>query len=331
MRHSCRESGGASGPESRRTNEQMLMNRLFLCLLVASSFLCLGTSAQNTLYTRYIAAYKDLAVEQMKRHGVPASITLAQGLLESGAGKSRLAVQANNHFGIKCGSTWKGPYILATDDAPNERFRAYKSVRESYEDHSDFLRTGQRYAFLFDLKKTDYKGWAKGLKKAGYATNPRYADNLIAIIETYGLHRYDVGGKGESRRHRHRREKAEEQAAWETAGLTVRKCNDNYYVVARSGDTFASIARLMGVKEKRLREYNEVGADYALSEGDIVYFEKKKTKAARELKGTIHTVQPGESLYSISQRYGMRLKTLYKLNRLPADHVVSAGERLIIR
>ena len=307
-------------------------------LLSISAFLLLAFAAvhgQNARYEKYIDTYKDLAVEQMHEYGVPASITLAQGLLESGAGDSYLARKANNHFGIKCGGSWDGPYVRRTDDAPNEKFRAYGSVRESYEDHSVFLRTRSRYAFLFKLKRTDYKGWARGLKQAGYATNPRYADNLIALIERYDLTRYDRSALSRRERRHMEHEAAERRAAEalaaRRAAYDVRRCNGNYYVVARPGDTFASIAADMGVKEKRLREYNEVGADYRLAPGDIVYFEKKKSKAARELKGTVHTVAAGESLYSIAQHYGMRLKTLYKLNDLPADHVPEPGERLRIR
>lgn len=283
---------------------------------------------QNAAYAAYIDKYKDLAVEQMKQYGVPASITLAQGLLESGAGRSYLARKANNHFGIKCGGGWRGPYVLRDDDYPDEKFRAYRSARESYEDHSVFLRNGRRYAFLFDLRRTDYKGWARGLKKAGYATNPRYADNLIALIERYDLDRYDHAGgtRRERRRARREAEEAERLAAYD-----VRMCNGNYYVVARAGQTFASIAADMGVKERRLREYNEVGPDYRLAAGDIVYFEKKRSKAARELRGTVHEVKAGESLHSIAQRYGMRLKTLYKLNDLPAHYVARTGDRLRIR
>ena len=149
------------------------------------------TNAQRSPYEAYIDTYKGLAVEQMERYGIPASITLAQGLLESAAGQSELSRKANNHFGIKCGGSWNGPYVLRDDDARNEKFRAYSSPRESYEDHSVFLATRSRYAFLFKYKKSDYKAWAHGLKKAGYATNPRYAHLLIKLIHRYDLDRYD--------------------------------------------------------------------------------------------------------------------------------------------
>lgn len=299
-------------------------------------FLPLVAVGQNSLYKRYIETYKDIAVEQMLLHGIPASITLAQGLLESGAGNSTLALKANNHFGIKCGGGWTGPYILRDDDAPNEKFRVYQSPRHSYEDHSRFLCSNRRYAFLFSLKRTDYKGWAHGLKKAGYATNPRYAYSLIDIIERYELHKFDHAKKlpsGNSRKSRASVESQNAQQAAIAAGLAlrVRKCNGNYYVIARAGDTYASVARETGVKERRLRKYNEVGSSQELQAGDIVYMEKKRSKADSSLKGYYHTVAAGESMHSISQRYGMTMYTLYKINDLPADHCLQVGERLLIR
>ena len=164
---------------------------LSVCLLLISQPLA-AQMRKNSVYQQYFDKYSVLAVEQMKRYHIPASITLAQGVFESGAGKSRLAVMGNNHFGIKCHG-WTGRTLYFTDDAPNECFRAYPSVRDSYEDHSLFLVNGQRYRNLFSLRPTDYKGWARGLKKAGYATNPQYANKLIEIIELYDLHRYDSG------------------------------------------------------------------------------------------------------------------------------------------
>ena len=168
----------------------MRQTLLTLILLLCSAWL--PAVAQNSLYEQYINRYSSMAVDQMNRYRIPASITLAQGLLESSAGTSRLARQGNNHFGIKCGGSWRGRYMLVNDDAPNERFRVYSSVRESYEDHSRFLTENRRYAGLFRLSTTDYKGWAHGLKSAGYATNPRYASLLINVIEKYDLTRADT-------------------------------------------------------------------------------------------------------------------------------------------
>lgn len=284
-------------------------------------------TAQTTLYERYISKYADMAVEQMERYGVPASITLAQGLLESAAGTSRLATKGNNHFGIKCGGTWKGPYMLMTDDAPNEKFRVYKNASESYEDHSKFLRYGRRYAFLFDLKRTDYKGWAKGLKKAGYATSPSYASSLIEIIEKYDLTAFDKA------RRRQCHEQSEQQKLQERAGTQhqVRKCNGQYYIIAQAGDTYESIARAMKTKEKKLRRYNDVDEQYTLHAGDVVYLGKKAKHADNELRKKYHIMENGESLYSISQRYGIRLTSLCKMNPISANYHFSVGNKIRIK
>ena len=163
-------------------------------LLSLFAFLTVQGQSRNKQYEDYIKKYRDIAVEEMKRYHIPASITLAQGLLESGAGYGTLARKSNNHFGIKCGSDWRGKTVKHDDDARNECFRVYKDPKDSYRDHSKFLAGKQRYAFLFDLKITDYKGWARGLKKAGYATNPRYAHQLIDIIQRYNLDKYDKKG-----------------------------------------------------------------------------------------------------------------------------------------
>ena len=282
---------------------------------------------QNSLYREYISRYKDLAIEQMDRYGIPASITLAQGLLESGAGRSTLAVKGNNHFGIKAGSDWKGRYMLRHDDLPNEKFRVYRSVRESYEDHSLFLRNRQRYSSLFSLNRTDYKGWARGLKSAGYATNPRYAQSLIDIIECYDLARYD--SKGHIRHRKDNGRKDPDDGA--TDVRTVYRCNGSRYIVARTNDTFAALAKLYGMSERKLRKYNEVEKRFVLRAGDIVYLDKKASKAARSLKGKVHEVKAGESLHSIAQSYGMRLGTLYKINGLTSGYGLRVGDRLLIR
>ncbi len=294
----------------------------FLGLLMCISWF--RVAAQRSAYDVYIDTYKALAVEQMNRYGIPASITLAQGLLESSAGKSELSRKANNHFGIKCGSGWTGPYVLRDDDARGEKFRAYNSPRESYEDHSVFLTSKSRYAFLFKYKKTDYKSWAHGLKKAGYATNPHYAHLLIKLIRRYELDKFDRMGMSDFPAYPPAMGKM-------TVELIVRRNNDNYYVVARSGDTYASIGREMGVSERKLRKYNEVDKHYRLQAGDIVYLEKKRSKADRSFKNKYHTVQAGESLYTIAQKYGIKLKTIYETNGLDADHVARVGERLKIR
>ena len=240
----------------------------------------------------------------MRKYHIPASITLAQGLLESGAGQSTLARKSNNHFGIKCGSDWDGKSVRYDDDARNECFRAYKHPKQSYEDHSKFLASRSRYAFLFRLKITDYKGWAKGLKKAGYATDRRYAQRLIDIIELYDLHQYDT-----------------------KKGLKWMKDNPNphqpyianglVYIVVRPGDTWKSISKEFDVSRKKLRKYNDLYKGYVLQPGDILYLEKKNRKADKE--HVVHVLRAGESMYSISQKYGIRLKNLYKRNKMEPD------------
>lgn len=309
-----------------RALSRLLFSVLLLCYPVV-----LGAQG---LYDRYICQYSPMAVEQMNRYGIPASITLAQGLLESAAGTSTLAVKANNHFGIKASSDWKGPCVLRDDDLPNERFRKYRSVAESYEDHSLILRNRSRYASLFTLSSGDYKGWAHGLKKAGYATNPRYAVLLIDIIERYDLARFDRTGESVQR-------KVSVSSVTPTAiiGVTevstavrqVLRCNGVYYVVARRGDTFRSIAREMKTSERRLRRYNELPSPREPQAGAPVFLTKKKSRADRSFRRRPHIVAAGESMYSISQRYAVRLGKLYELNKLPAYYVPSAGDRLRVR
>ena len=297
---------------------------------------CSSEITAQTAYHNYIAKYADLAVEQMQKYRIPASITLAQGLLESGAGTSRLAVKANNHFGIKKGSNWNGPTIKHDDDKRNERFRKYSSAKESYEDHSIFLSSGKRYAFLFQLDIHDYKGWAKGLKKAGYATNPHYADQLIDVIEKYNLQHYDYGNVNkvvalEVSQTLSQTQTLQPQTEVKSRGLVIQMCNDNFYVIAQPGDTYKSLSKALGVSKRKLRKYNEVDKRYELRAGDIVYLKKKQKKAHKSHKGYRHTIKSGESVYSIAQQYGMRVETLYDINKLSSDYVPKVGDSLLIR
>ena len=280
------------------------MNRLILTFVCLLGILSLQAQTRNKQYEEYIKQYRDIAVEEMKKYHIPASITLAQGLLESGAGQSTLARKSNNHFGIKCGSDWRGKSVRHDDDERNECFRAYKHPKQSYEDHSKFLVSRPRYASLFKLDITDYKGWARGLKKAGYATNPRYAEQLIGIIELYDLDKYDKKG-----------------------GLKWMKENPNphqpyianglVYIVVRQGDTWKSISKEFDISRKKLRKYNDLYKGYELKVGDILYLEKKNRRADKE--HIVHVLCAGESMYSISQKYGVRLKRLYKLNKMSED------------
>ena len=284
-----------------------------------------SVAAQNA-YTRYIEQYKDIAIEQMQKWKVPASITLAQGLLESAAGQSTLATQGNNHFGIKCHG-WTGATVYRDDDRTNECFRAYSSAYESFEDHSRFLATGQRYKSLFSLRITDYKGWAKGLKAAGYATNPRYAQSLIDIVERYNLDQYDKARSYDKFMVDHARDASANGQPLHPIYIY----NKNYYLYARRGDTFRSIADEVGISYRKLAKYNERDKKDVLVEGEIIWLKKKQKHAPKALKGQLHTIATGESMYSIAQRYGIRLKSLYKLNDLTPDYTIQVGDRLRLR
>lgn len=282
----------------------------------------------NQQYFNYINKYRNMAVDQMLRHKIPASITLAQGLLESGAGTSSLARKANNHFGIKCGRAWTGPYVLRDDDARNEKFRKYQSVEESYEDHSLFLKQA-RYASLFRLSLRDYKGWAHGLKRCGYATNPRYGHLLVDLIERYDLDQYDRYTSSSSRIDYDR---IGNMLSGETLPThLVYRNNDNYYIIASAGDSFELLAEETGVSARDIRKFNELPRDYVIQQGDVLYLERKRKKASKNYKDKMHIVREGESLYGISQRYGIRLKSLYDMNGLSDDYAAKVNDCLRIR
>lgn len=281
----------------------------------------------NQRYQQYIDQYKDIAIEQMQRWKIPASITLAQGIFESGAGQSELAVKGNNHFGIKCHG-WTGRTLYHNDDQQGECFRAYPSAFDSYEDHSRFLANGQRYRSLFSLKTTDYKGWARGLKAAGYATNPQYADRLIELIQLYRLYQYDTATTYDHFMADH----AKDRPAVVGQQLhPIKIYNKNYYIYARRGDTFKSIGEEIGISYRKIAKYNERDKKDALQEGEIIWLKKKQTKAPKEYKGRLHYVRQGESMYSIAQTYGIRLKSLYKLNCLSPDYDLRIGDALKLR
>ena len=268
----------------------------------------------------YIRKYADTAVSEMYRSGIPASITLGQGLLESGAGKSYLAVEGNNHFGIKC-HKWKGAKIYADDDKAHECFRKYRSADESYRDHSDFLRYNDRYKFLFDLESSDYKAWAYGLKKAGYATDPDYAAKLIKLIEDYRLWEYDgtVSAQPSLPESPSRIETPEQldEKKIETFSFNLTRklysLNGVAFVYAEKGDSYASIAGEYHLFKKEILKFNDLSSDAELHPGDIVYLQKKKNKAAKDLDKHVWT--DGDDLWKLSQRYAVRLSSLKKLNK----------------
>lgn len=304
------------------------MKKFFLIgIMLLTSVSLFAQIRWNSQYQTYIDQYKDLAIAEMLKHNIPASITLAQGLLESGAGTSDLARKSNNHFGIKC-HDWIGATTSYTDDRPNECFRVYRDVYESYEDHSKFLTEQPRYRNLFKLKRTDYKGWARGLKKCGYATNPAYAKQLINIIELYKLHRYDKAKKYD--KFMVERSSVKDVAA----GVDLHPIhiyNKNYYLKARQGDTFETIGREVGISYKKIAKYNERDKNDRLVPGEIIYLKKKQKKAEKVYKNRPHVVKAGESMYSIAQYYGIRLESLYKMNDLNPDYSIKVGDRLRVR
>lgn len=296
------------------------MNKISLHFL--ASMLLLSVFTMTSLadrYQEYIDTYSDMAIEQQKNHGIPASITLAQGLLESGAGNSRLAKEGNNHFGIKCHTEWKGDTMLRNDDAPNECFRVYDSALESFNDHSRFLLK-KRYESLFSLDPLDYKGWAAGLKKCGYATDPNYASRLIAIIERYALYLFDtpVGRM------------AEENALFIQSVLAsshpVRKSRGLHYVIAAPGDTYASIAEEFNIDKKKLMAYNDVERDHKIKDWEEVYLQEKFDDPPADIGSAV--IGDGESMHSVSQRYGMKLATIKSLNPKAKD---KPGVKLILK
>ena len=292
-----------------KNNILLLLSVLLLlgCAASRESVVSLGDpSGARDSYERYVLTYYPLAVEQMEKYKIPASITLAQGLLESGAGNSALTKKSNNHFGIKADNSWKGAKTTSVDNGRTCYFRVYDHPRGSYEDHSLFLTGRGRYSSLFELKITDYKGWAKGLKKAGYAEDPAYPQKLISLIERYNLDKYDrYSTKKVSKESQNQHSSSDNMRA-------IYKSSDLYYVVAREGDTFASLAKETGVSRRKLIKYNDLYKDYIIQEGDIIYLQNKHSKAKKP--HYFHKTMPGDCLHSISQKYGVRLSKIMKMN-----------------
>ena len=298
---------------------------LFFVICFLSSFgLTLQAQSKPEAFVNYINRYSNLAVRHKKKYKIPASITLAQGLHESNAGLSTLAKESNNHFGIKCHADWEGEQVYYKDDGPNDCFRKYKTVRESYEDHSKFLTKNSRYAVLFSYGINDYKSWATGLQACGYATDKDYANKLIRIIDEYDLKRYDDKNPPVLKN-----QKANDDKKTPALIREVYKTFNLIYVIAKENDNFNLIARDMGFNVKDLIKYNEVPENFPLKKGDIVYLQKKNTKADKAY--LVHIVKRGESIYSISQRYGIRLKNLYKMNKIGSNFVLTEGNVLRLR
>ena len=299
--------------------------------------------SRSQAYISYINQYNQIAVRQQKEYGIPASITLAQGLLESGAGISSFALESNNHFGIKC-SDWSGEKIYHDDDQMGECFRKYNQVLESYEDHSLFLKNRKRYAFLFDLNPTDYEGWAFGLKKAGYATDPTYSYKLISIIENYDLHQYDLGkntsydfnNNSNNRSNNNSINKSGNQTNRGSIGAVsalvsheLRKVNGVKFVTALPDDNYSLIADEFNMSVERLLEYNDLTFEANLTPGTRIFVAAKKNKAPKEC--LTHRVFEGESMFSISQDYGIKVVKLYKLNKMSFNQSATLGQVLKLR
>ena len=302
----------------------------------------LSGQSQHLTPEQYIKQYKDVAIKEMKQFGIPASITLAQGCLESNFGNSSLAVKANNHFGIKCHSDWTGKKIYQDDDEKNECFRHYKSAWESFRDHSEFLRKQSRYAFLFEYDIHDYKKWAYGLKKAGYATEQTYPQRLITIIEKYNLTQYDKGvsinnnvvadnskkPKKEKHKKHRQRNKYQDDFSFNPFGREIKLNNGIKYITAKANDTYYKIAEEMEMMKWQIYKYNELPKDADITEGQIIYLQPKHGRAERGRDK--YTVKDGDSLYSISQKFGVKTKSLRKKNNLTQD-TVKAGDLLWLR
>jgi len=333
-------------------------NRLLFIIqlvLIASLFSCkayrpiVSTSGSGVATGDYTNRYKDLAVSEMKRTGIPASITLAQGMIESDFGRSRLAREANNHFGIKCHNDWKGPTIRHNDDRRNECFRKYSRPEESYYDHSDFLKAGSRYNFLFDLDPSDYKGWARGLKKAGYATNPDYANMLIRKIEENNLwyfdQEYKSSGSPVAAKIKGPIIKAADNQDLKNNGnsgivnyeniaiaATVPRIMENnriQYIIVKEGETQEIIEKKFQLLKWELARYNELEDDFSPLPGHKLYLQPKRAKA--EPGKEYHSTVEGETMYLISQLYGIKLKSLYEMNRMTEGTEPEAGQRIWLR
>lgn len=300
---------------------------LFLILIV------IGTTAQDAR-REYIQKYQVLAIEEMNRSGIPASIKMAQACLESADGQSELARKSNNHFGIKCKSNWTGKKVYYDDDARNECFRKYKTVEDSYIDHTNFLMNNPRYWELFQLPSDDYIGWAKGLKKAGYATARDYDKRLIKIIEDYQLYRLDyrisfnplttsqkteINNDGISDRIQINPYNAH----------VIEERNGLKTVVANEGDTYEIIAQELGLKSWELYKFNDQPQGYRPQQNEIIYVEAKKNRPSKHFK--VHVVREDETMHYISQVYGIRLKPLYRRNGMKFGTQPVVGQLIYLR
>ena len=321
-----------------------MMKRELIFILACLPFL---VQAQRITPEEYIQTYKDIAIREMKTHKIPASITLAQGLLESGAGNSALAREAKNHFGIKCHKGWEGDTYYMDDDEKNECFRKYDDVEQSFRDHSEFLCGRNRYAALFDLDITDYEGWANGLKAAGYATNPKYAQLLIDRIRLYDLTQYDQIALGllaesdvepidpEADEYFELAFSPQDKSIFPLADMTpegrfIYENNGVRFVYAKEGETPESMAKTFGIKFKRFCEYNclKHPEEVVFHSGDVVYLEKLRNKNWKAKK---YIVQEGETLRDVALRFAVKPEKILRKNGLKEGEKLHKGQELWLR
>lgn len=331
------------------------MYRYIVAAMMFATF-CVGVNGQRMNRQQYIAKYSQWAVDEMNKTGIPASITLAQGILESDCGNSELAVGANNHFGIKCHSDWTGERAYHDDDKAQECFRKYDSAAQSFADHSAFLTGKSRYASLFELDRTDYVGWAKGLKKAGYATDPKYADRLIAIIEQECLYDYDRGAKGvatkkvkfnrpaikgeapsvakpvPAKAEARRKVSVRKDLSFTINPLhehEVRYNNGVRYIETADGDTFEAIALEFHLMVSELYKFNDLTPGSDIGSLKYVYIRQKRNRAHPDC--VTHTMRKGETLWSVAHKYGVKLKKLQRFNRIAPGAEPTAGTVINLR
>lgn len=310
----------------------------FVTLMISFLFV----NGQKISQADYVSKYKDLAIHEMKRSGVPASITLAQGMLETESGNSQLLLRSNNHFGIKCKSNWNGPSVSHDDDEKDECFRAYQNAEESYKDHSDFLKNSPRYAFLFDLDRTNYKAWAEGLRKAGYATNQRYPEILIRYIETYNLQQYDTGEVNETPTMianvvlapGNEIEKVTLQQVIPEAipialysPFSTHEINHSKALFVPAGTSLLAIATRQKISLSRLLDYNDLKKDGILSKDQFIFLERKKSTGSVDYYITIDNETP----YSVAQTNGVQLRNLLSYNGYSENEILSQGTRVYLK
>lgn len=317
------------------------------CLTSILVFFSLIGISQKLTTNDYIERYKYIAIKEMHQFKIPASITLAQAIIESGSGNSELATQANNHFGIKCHSDWKGSKIFKDDDEKNECFRVYLTPEQSFRDHSVFLQR-DRYKFLFDLEITNYKEWAEGLKKAGYATNPKYPELLINLIEKYELDQYDEVTVKQLKKlmlenkiilndsidyndpdHTYNFDTVAnpENSLLQGPTRQILYKNRIKYIIAKKGDHITLLADELNMFEWEFYKYNEISKGSDVKPGMIVYLQPKRRKAEEKT----HIVKKGETIWDISQKYGVKIEWIYKRNQLETNSAISEGQILILR